>query len=303
MDIHKLKYFCCVARHLNFSKAAEECHIAQTAMSRSIAGLESELGFKLFERTHHYVELTPAGAYFLIEASKIVEAYEFAKQSGGEISKTSTTRLDIGFGGFDVGFAKFYVEKFMQVVPNCSIVLREYHYDNIYESLLAGTSDIIFTSQVRVENKDAARQVLISDSPYVIGVGPGHPLYQYDEITPEQLNGMNFICPTDINLSWDQKSHLTTIFNHYDIKPGQITRSNSAISVITMVELGMGVTFLSDDVEPVNRNIKKLRIRENQPATKRHVAAHLLPAKRPIIEQFMDFVANTPYEKAIITNQ
>ena len=68
MNIHSLQYFCSVAKHLNFSKAAEECHIAQTAMSRSIAAMEDELGFRLFDRTRHHVELTPAGAYFLKEA-------------------------------------------------------------------------------------------------------------------------------------------------------------------------------------------------------------------------------------------
>ena len=77
MNIHSLQYFCSVAKHLNFSKAAEECHIAQTAMSRSIAAMEDELGFRLFDRTRHHVELTPAGAYFLKEAAQIDGANSF----------------------------------------------------------------------------------------------------------------------------------------------------------------------------------------------------------------------------------
>lgn len=112
MNIHSLQYFCSVAKHLNFSKAAEECHIAQTAMSRSIAAMEDELGFRLFDRTRHHVELTPAGAYFLKEAAQIVEQYNFSLQSGREISRSSSTRLDIGFGGYDMNFARFYVSRF-----------------------------------------------------------------------------------------------------------------------------------------------------------------------------------------------
>lgn len=45
MNIHSLQYFCSVAKHLNFSKAAEECHIAQTAMSRSIAAWKMNWDF------------------------------------------------------------------------------------------------------------------------------------------------------------------------------------------------------------------------------------------------------------------
>lgn len=85
MNIHSLQYFCSVAKHLNFSKAAEECHIAQTAMSRSIAAMEDELGFRLFDRTRHHVELTPAGAYFLKEAAQIVEQYNFSPVRPGDL--------------------------------------------------------------------------------------------------------------------------------------------------------------------------------------------------------------------------
>ncbi len=291
MNIGRLKHFCCVAKHLNFSRAAEECHIAQTAMSRSIAMLEEELGFRLFDRTHHYVELTPAGAYFLIEATKIVEAYEYAKQSGNVISQSSTDRLDIGFGGYDSGFVRHYVSRFMEETPGCSIVLREFHYDNIYESLISGTSDIIFTAQTRIENKESVRQVITSDSNYVIAVGRQHPLAQFDVVEPRQLDGENFICPSDINMSWVQKNHLSTIFNHYGIHPGRITRTNSAMGVIAMLDLGMGVSFLSEDINCLPPGIKKLHIRFDNPASKRHVVAHLTPAKRPIINRFMEFVA------------
>lgn len=294
MDIQRLKFFCAVAKYLNFSKAAEECHIAQTAMSRSIASLEGELGFRLFNRTHHYVELTPAGAYFLPEASKIVKSYEFAKQSGTEISRTYTTRLDIGFGGFDVSFARYYVGKFTQITPQCSVILREYHYDNIFESLLSGTSDIVFTSKIRIENKKSVHQVPVSDSPYVIAAGESHPLSRFSLVTPSQMDGMDFIFPADLNMGWEQRNHLSAIFDHYGIKPGRIIRTNSAISVTTMLDLGLGITLLSADTRLSNRRIKLLAIDFPSPVTKRHVAAHILPVKRPIIREFMDFIAHTP---------
>ena len=219
MNIHSLQYFCSVAKHLNFSKAAEECHIAQTAMSRSIAAMEDELGFRLFDRTRHHVELTPAGAYFLKEAAQIVEQYNFSLQSGREISRSSSTRLDIGFGGYDMNFARFYVSRFMRLHPECSIVLREYHYDKIFGSLLSRTCDVIFTAQTRIEDEAAVRQVLVSHSNYIVGVGLCHPLSQYDTITPDQLNGIRFICPVDINGSWEQARTLNHLFTHSASNP------------------------------------------------------------------------------------
>ena len=137
--------------------------------------------------------------------------------------------------------------------------------------------------------------MLVSHSNYIVGVGLCHPLSQYDTITPDQLNGMRFICPVDINGSWEQARTLNHLFTHYGIKPGSITRTNSAIAFTTMLDLGMGVTFLTEDIVLANQNVKKIPLLFEQPATKCHVAANLIPSKRPLIDQFMDFVAQTPF--------
>ncbi|MDR2771118.1 MAG: LysR family transcriptional regulator, partial [Clostridiales Family XIII bacterium] len=50
MDIKGLQYFIAAAERLNFTTAAKECYITQTAMSLHISKMEDELGFKLFNR-------------------------------------------------------------------------------------------------------------------------------------------------------------------------------------------------------------------------------------------------------------
>ena len=82
MEIRQLKYFIAAAKHLNFTKAAKECSIVQTAMTQQVANLESELKVKLFERTHRNLSLTPAGERFLKSAKKIVNQ---AKISAGDM--------------------------------------------------------------------------------------------------------------------------------------------------------------------------------------------------------------------------
>ena len=57
MKIEKIGYFLSVAKHLNFTKAAQECHIAQPAISRQMSSLEEELGFALFDRSSRKVRL------------------------------------------------------------------------------------------------------------------------------------------------------------------------------------------------------------------------------------------------------
>ncbi len=76
MKIEKLYYFLSVAKHLNFTKAAQECHIAQPAISMQMNSLEEELGFLLFDRKSRKVKLTDAGDVFFQTISQFMKDYE-----------------------------------------------------------------------------------------------------------------------------------------------------------------------------------------------------------------------------------
>lgn len=264
--------------------------MAQTAMSRHIKSLEDELGFKLFYRNHHKTTLTAAGRFFLTEAQRMINSYDYAKVSGQEISKSSTEFLTIGFGGFDQGFAFRYSKEFMKLNPNYSLMLNEYTYETIAETLIGQTSDVVFTSSIRVQNKDSIRHTIFSDSRYVIGVGPGHRLYDKEFLIPEDLCGENFVCPSDTTIGWQMKNHLTDIFEVYEISPGNVSRSNTALSIMNMLRMGIGVTFLSEDIDLLFPDIKKLPLISPHACNKCHSVACLKNNNRTIVNEFMDFV-------------
>src|SRR5699024_7991364 len=64
VKLDRIEIFCAVARNISFSKAAEECHVAQSAVSQQIRAMEEELGFALFERSTRRVSFTDAGQSF-----------------------------------------------------------------------------------------------------------------------------------------------------------------------------------------------------------------------------------------------
>ncbi|MEO3873443.1 LysR family transcriptional regulator [Nonomuraea sp. B12E4] len=89
MELQQLRYVIAVAETMNFTRAAESCRVVQSALSHQIAGLERELGARLFERTSRRVRLTPAGEAFLPAARQCLEAADRARAevaaAGGEI--------------------------------------------------------------------------------------------------------------------------------------------------------------------------------------------------------------------------
>ena len=80
MEMHQLRYAVAVARSGNFSRAAEQCHVAQPSLSQQIMKLEEELGERLFDRAKREARLTPHGEIFLQRAIRILEEVDAAKR-------------------------------------------------------------------------------------------------------------------------------------------------------------------------------------------------------------------------------
>lgn len=93
MDFDKLHYFFAAAELQNFTKAAQTCHIAQTTMSKYIAGLEQELGCPLFVRSHKTASLTPQGQQFYEGMKGLYEQYQTLCQ---QIQRAGSQELRIG---------------------------------------------------------------------------------------------------------------------------------------------------------------------------------------------------------------
>jgi DNA-binding transcriptional LysR family regulator len=77
--MHQVRYFLAVSRTLNFTRAAEECNVAQPSLSRAIKQLEAELGGELFRRERSLTHLTDLGRTVLPALRECYEASLSAK--------------------------------------------------------------------------------------------------------------------------------------------------------------------------------------------------------------------------------
>ena len=72
MNFHQLKYILSVDAHRNFARAAEECEIAQSTLSKEIQRLEKEFGILIFDRSRHPVVPTLNGIDLLKQAKLVI---------------------------------------------------------------------------------------------------------------------------------------------------------------------------------------------------------------------------------------
>ena len=93
MDLRALRHFVRLADVLNFSRAAEQCAVTPSTLSREINRLEEECGAPLFERHHHSVSLTPRGQEFLSFARTVESAWREFRNSGTEKSLSGVIKV------------------------------------------------------------------------------------------------------------------------------------------------------------------------------------------------------------------
>ena len=72
MNSRQLQYAITLSQTLNFSHAADQLGISQPSLSKQILSLENELGLRLFDRNRSPMTVTPAGAYFILEAKELL---------------------------------------------------------------------------------------------------------------------------------------------------------------------------------------------------------------------------------------
>ena len=96
MELRQLRCVEAVVRHRHFTRAAEELHLAQSALSHQIRRLERELGTALFERTSRHVSPTEAGLAIAARARRVLAEVEGARAEVDELRGVLRGRIWVG---------------------------------------------------------------------------------------------------------------------------------------------------------------------------------------------------------------
>lgn len=96
MELRQFVYFEAVARHGGFTRAAEQLHVAQTAVSAQVRKLERELGVVLLRRTTRRVALTQAGELALVRIGRILREVDGISNDCEEVARVVRGRVRIG---------------------------------------------------------------------------------------------------------------------------------------------------------------------------------------------------------------
>ena len=136
MSIQRLPVFLSAAKHLNFTKAAEEHCISQTAVSQQIKQLEQELGFSLFVRANRGVTLTPAGKAFYRQCGQLMREYQSAVTMGQRIAEGEPNTLRLGYASeYELSAISWLLRRYRGRYPQRVIEFEDGASQTIIEQL------------------------------------------------------------------------------------------------------------------------------------------------------------------------
>lgn len=198
MTLQTLEYFIAVARQGNFTRAAEECHVTQPALSRAIHSLEEELGCALLVRSGRRVTLTHEGEVCVAEAQRLLQQREELVLRVREAGRQNRRPLRVGYiiisalntfmrwlGG-ETGRPPFDMETVYGSV------------EEVKAWLLAQEVDIILIPESCVADLSGVEWGCIQRSGLYAIVHKSNPLYHRDSLTMGELREQDFIM-------WDKR--------------------------------------------------------------------------------------------------
>ncbi|MDQ4349834.1 LysR family transcriptional regulator, partial [Pseudomonas aeruginosa] len=173
MELRHLRYFQALARTLNFTRAAEQLHIAQPPLSRQIQQLEEMLGVALLERGRP-LRLTEAGRFFHEQSATLLDQLESICDSTRRIGQGQRQWFGIGFVPSALYGVLPELIRHLRGDPELELGLLEMTTLQQVEALKSGRIDIGF-GRIRIDDP-AIRQSVLSEEPLVAALPAGHPL-------------------------------------------------------------------------------------------------------------------------------
>lgn len=164
---NQIQYFVSVVKNHNFTKAAEECHISQPAISQQIKELENFLGVRLIERSGRSFKVTKAGEYFYQHGQDILaNVFDLVRETK-KISQRSKNVYIIHVGYLQsFGTTDFLraVSEFSKQYPDVQIKLSSGGHEKLYQELKQDKLDFVFSDLRRAPSNLYVNDFLTSST-------------------------------------------------------------------------------------------------------------------------------------------
>jgi DNA-binding transcriptional LysR family regulator len=238
LTLRQLKVFESVARHLNYTRAAEELFLTQPAVSMQVKQLEEHLGVALFEQLGKRIHLTEAGQEVLAYARTVTQQLDELESVLNRIKGLSGGKLRISVATTANYFIPTLLGTFSRRYPEVTVSLDVTNRETLLRQLSENTVDLVIMGQPPASLDVEAEDFM--ENPLVIVAPPGHPLGRQKKIPLKRLQEEIFLVREPGS---GTRSAMERFFAEREmhLKTGMEVGSNEAIKQSVQAGLGLGL--------------------------------------------------------------
>jgi DNA-binding transcriptional LysR family regulator len=248
MELRHLRYFKAVADELNFTRAASQLRVAQSAVSSQIQDLENELGVVLLERSRRRVTLTAAGQAFVEASERILRSVEDASRQARRIGHGEYGTLAIGFiGSQSHEWMPRVLKRFRAKYPEVEVTLMEIHPSQQMEALLARTLDVGLVGPISGKPPPGLRLECFSEEWPFVGMPNDHRFARLPKVALAQLKDEPFILTSEKN-SPNYRSLIARMCERAGFVPKVVQEVDRARTGVQYVAAGFGISIFAEHI-------------------------------------------------------
>lgn len=254
MEMHQVRYFLAVCEELNFTRAAEKCHVAQPSLTRAIKQLEGELGGDLFRRERPRAILTPLGERIFPRLRQCYDSALSARELAGKFSERQAAVLYLAISNsVDLGPFLRHVGALASSFGDVDLKIVRGNGPQALEALKAGQAELAVAAAVE-DAWDRLDRWTLFEEPFELVLGRAHRLADRDEVAAEDLAGERFLARGHCEQAAAVADGLTARG-----LGAQKHEVGSDADMLALAEAAMGIGFLPASV-PSPHEVKRLAV-------------------------------------------
>lgn len=288
LTLRQLRIFEAVARHLSFTKASEELHLTQPAVSMQIKQLEQATGVPLFELVGKRVYLTEAGQELQRYSRSITTLLAEAEQVFEEMKGLRRGRLNITVASTANYFVPRLWATFRKRHPEVSVSLDVTNREGLIRALAENEADLVIMG-LPPEGMDLVAESFMPN-PLVVIAPPSHPLAAAKQVPLQRLQGETFLMREQGS---GTRSLMERVFAEKGLAPATPIEMSSTEAIKQGVEAGLGLALLSVHTLEMELALKRLVVLhvEGFPVLREWYIVHRAGKRLSAVAQaFRDFI-------------
>ncbi len=241
MDIQSLQAFVAVAEQASFSRAGDELHLTQPAVSKRIASLEEQLNQKLFDRIGRNIKLTQAGSALLPRARHLLADLKDTRRMLANLSGEIQGSLILATS-HHIGLHRLppILKAFTQTHPQVKLDMRFQDSEQAYAGVLTGDLELAIVTLAPLPDPALVVVPVWQDQLRFV-VAKDHPLSQINNLKLADLTQHDAVLPGQQTFT---RGIVAKVFKEQGLELNVTLSTNYMETIKMMVSIGLAWSVL-----------------------------------------------------------